>query len=144
MAAHRLLASFEDRGEGSFGHWLAKIAATKAGEARRHHQGAAKRRVSAEVSQGMRPATAAAKAVQPSPSDVAIAAETRAALEVALARLPTDQREALRLLREEHLTLAQAAERMGRTRDSIKGLQSRALTQLAAEMSLGRSEHRGE
>jgi RNA polymerase sigma factor (sigma-70 family) len=74
----------------------------------------------------------------PSPSQVAIGRETREAAQRALATLPPTYQEVIRLVQGEGLTLAQAGERMGRSRDAVKGLYSRALGRLANELNIGK------
>ena len=60
-----------------------------------------------------------------------------------MAALPADYREILRLCREEGLTLREAAERMGRSREAAKKLYGRALVRFSTELSRVRREARG-
>ena len=64
------------------------------------------------------------------------AAELREAAKRAVARLPENYRQVIQLIQGEGLTTAAAAERLGRTTDSVKGLYSRALARLARELNL--------
>ena len=58
-------------------------------------------------------------------------AETAERIRRALARLRPDDREVLRLAREEGFTLLEVAKRMGRTHAAARKLYSRALARLA-------------
>jgi RNA polymerase sigma-70 factor (ECF subfamily) len=60
-----------------------------------------------------------------------MAAESRAAVRRALDALPPDYRSVLLLTRFEGLSLAEAAARMGRSREAAKKLHARALARLA-------------
>ena len=138
IEAHRQIADFEDRGPGSFGHWLGKIVDFKAKQMVRHHAGTAKRNVQAEVTRAARGTLGAIRGRNPSPSQVAMGSEQREAATVAVARLPQNYREVIHLIHGEGLTTAETAGRLGRSRDSVKGLYSRALARLARELNLDR------
>ena len=131
LVAHRRLIEYEDRGEGSFGRWLERIVEHKARHAVRRYAGTRKRAATDEVSRAARRETAAYAARGPSPSQKAIGAELKETARRALAQLPPDYREAVRLRQEEHLTLEEAAARMGRSKDSVKKLYARGLARLA-------------
>lgn len=118
---------FENRGEGSFRRWLFGIARMKLREFLRRHVGTAKRATGREVTRGRRIDTEQALARAPSPSEHAIAAETASRAQAAFAELPADYRDVLRLVREDGLTLAEAGERMGRSREAAKKLYARAI-----------------
>jgi len=124
-------ASFEDRGAGAFGAWLLGIAENKVREAVRHHRGTARRAVGREVTRGDRTGSRDGPRHFRTPSQDAMAGETADRVRRALATLPEDYREVLRLTRFEGLTLAEAAERMGRSREAVKKLNGRALARLA-------------
>lgn len=135
IVAHERIRDFEDRGEGSFGAWLGRIVDLKAREAVRRFAGTAKRDPAIEVgSIGSGARHPAARG--PSPSQALQAREDREAVARAIASLPSDYRTVLHLIQGEGLTLAAAAERMGRSRDSIKGLYARALARLAEDLGL--------
>lgn len=119
-------SQFEDRGPGSFRNWIFGIARMKLREALRHYAGTAKRAVGREVTRGQRPDTALHIGRRGTPSQHAIARESAARVREALALLPDDYREILRLVREEQLTLAEAGRRMGRSREAAKKLFARA------------------
>jgi len=136
LEAHAKLAAFEDRGPGSFGRWLGRIVDLKARQLVRHHAGTARRAVQAEVTRGRRPTVAAAEGASASPSQVAMGAELRAAVQGAIEQLPPQYREVLVLVQTEGLSTAEAAARLGKTRDAVKGLYSRALASLARKLGL--------
>ncbi len=123
-------AEFEGSGDGALRAWLLAIATNKAREARRRHL-AARRNAAREVSQeGSRPPESPVSPGR-SPSEDASAAESAEIVRRALARLPPDYAEVLRLTRLEGLTLAEAAVRMGRSREAVKKLAGRALARFA-------------
>ena len=70
------------------------------------------------------------RAADPSPSEPAGAAEEARAVNDALSLLPEDHRKILELVFHEHLTLREAGERMGRSREAAKKLYGRALAGL--------------
>ena len=127
IVAFRRLPEFEDRGGASFRAWLKKIAELRVRKVVQRFAGTAKRAVGREVTRGARPDTAHFRSREPTPSQHAIAAETETLVRRALAALPPDYREILRLAQEERLSLADAAERMGRSREAAKKLYGRAL-----------------
>jgi RNA polymerase sigma-70 factor (ECF subfamily) len=132
LVANARLAEFEDRGEGAFRAWLMRIAEFKLREAVRAYLGTRKRADVREVSRGGRPDTSAFLGDSPSPSEVAQGNEMRDAAAKAMATLPDDYREVLRLVQVEGLTLKLAAERMGRSHEAVKKLYGRALARFAA------------
>jgi RNA polymerase sigma-70 factor (ECF subfamily) len=132
-------AGFVPEGEGALRGWLLAIATNKAREARRRH-GAARRDVAREVSHdGSRSGPAPVSPVR-SPSEDASAAETAEIVRRALGGLPPDYAEVLRLTRIEGLTLAEAATRMGRSREAVKKLAGRALARFARVVAEGTPE----
>lgn len=116
---------FEDRGPTSFRNWLFGIASNKAKQAVRG-QGAQRRATGREISRLYRPDTAQFVNGQPSPSQVAMADELADRIRRALETLTGDYREVLHLTRRLGLTLREAAERMGRSREATKKLYGRA------------------
>ena len=134
-----LLAAFDARGdlradtERALRAWLVTIADHKVHEAVRRLELAAKRDARREVTHAGRDAAAEVARRQPSPSQIAIGAELHALAQHAMRRLPHDFREILRLARQEHLPLAEAAERMGRSHEATKKLYGRALARFRQE-----------
>lgn len=143
IAALRHLADFEDRGEGSFGHWFHRIVESKIASAARLHVGAGRRSIRHEISHGGRRETAQFVAPDPSPSEVAVVGELREAVERALEDLPGDYREVICHLQEERLTLDETARRMGRSKGAVKKLYSRALAQMEELLGLETTQHDG-
>jgi RNA polymerase sigma-70 factor (ECF subfamily) len=133
IVAHRRLADF-DPDRGPFRNWLLGIADMNVRSATRRHAGPARKAGRAEITRGARPDTANVAGPGPSPSEVAMTSELRDRLRGAVASLPEDYREVLRLTREEGLRLDETAERMGRSRAAVKKLVSRALCRLRREM----------
>ena len=124
---------FVGDGGDQFRNWLLGIVENRARKAVRHHAGAAKRDAFREVSRGQRPDTARLPGAEASPSQHAMAAELMELARRALSALPDDYRRILQLTREEHVSLAEAARRMGRTREAAKRLRSRALLRFTDE-----------
>lgn len=131
LVAFQRIAEFEDRGDGSFGAWLAQIAENRARKVVERFAGTAKRHVGREVSRGGRPDTHHFQGRGPSPSQLAMAGELREAAARALRKLPEDYREVLRLVQEEDLSFEDAAERMDRSKDAVRMLYGRALDRFA-------------
>ena len=127
----RRLREFEDRGEGAFRAWAQAIAALKLREALRHEAGAACRGTDREVTRGARPETGAFAASAPSPSAHAVANELAEAVERAAGKLRPDDREILKLVQTDGLTIEQAAERTGRSREAARKQYERALERFA-------------
>jgi RNA polymerase sigma-70 factor (ECF subfamily) len=127
ITAYERLADFEPRTEGAVRAWLLRIAEHKIGNVLKRYLGAAKRAARAEVTRGQRPDTVNARGREPSPSQVAMAGEKARLVREKLALLPEAYRTVLELVFEEQLSLREAAERMGRSRDAAKKLYGRAL-----------------
>jgi RNA polymerase sigma-70 factor (ECF subfamily) len=130
MIAFGRLSGFEHRGPGSFRNWVLTIADMKVREMKRRHAGTAKRAAGLEVSRDRRADTANFRAKGPSPSEVAIAGEFAERVRRAMAILPAEQRELIRMVREEGLTLREVAKRTARTREAAKKAYGRAIQHL--------------
>jgi RNA polymerase sigma-70 factor (ECF subfamily) len=130
LVAYSRRADFEERGEEVFRRWLLGIVENKVRETIRRHDRVAKRSARREVTRSDRADTAEFIGHRASPSQVAIAAELEALVGHALGQLPADYREVLRLSQHEHLTLREAAVRMGRSSDATKKLYGRAVARL--------------
>lgn len=133
IVALQRCGDFEDRGPEAFRNWFLGVVERQVRQAVRSHDGTAKRSVRREAPRARTGATREFSGREPSPSQAAIAAETAELAEAALARLPADYREILRLTRRENLAIDEAARRMGRTTDAAKKLLSRALLRMAEE-----------
>jgi RNA polymerase sigma-70 factor (subfamily 1) len=127
IVAYRKRQDFAPDGPGSFRTWLIGIAERKTREAVRHHERAAKRAAGREVTRGERPATAQVAGHHATPSQHAIAQETAERARRVLASLAPDDREVLRLAREQQLPLREVAEQMGRSYAAARKLYARAL-----------------
>jgi RNA polymerase sigma-70 factor (ECF subfamily) len=123
LEALRKRDEFRPRGATSFYRWLVSIACFKIAEAERARH--AKKR-SLETPLRVEPL-----ASQTSPSGRAMRAERAMLLRDALARLSDDQAEAVRLRYLEGLSLAETADRLGRSAAAVKALVSRGLQALA-------------
>jgi RNA polymerase sigma-70 factor, ECF subfamily len=124
---------FDARDESSVRKWLFRIVELKVKETvRRHRRG--KRSVGREVSAGADGTVSGIAGRQETPSAVVSSAETAAIARAALDALPPHYREVLRLARDEGLRLGDVAERTGRSREAVKKLYARALSQFAAEL----------
>lgn len=137
ITAYRRFSDFESRGEGAFGAWIAQIAAFKLKEEIRRFRGTARRGSRREITRGARPDTMLIEGGSPSPSQQAMGRELELRLTAAITSLPEDYREALRLVQTQRLSLADAAERMGRSREAMKKLYSRAVGRLADLLETG-------
>ncbi len=123
LEAVRKLDTFEDRGPASFYCWLVAIARFKLAEAVRARQALKRSRETALPED--------APSTDTSPSGGAEKAERAARLRDALADLPGDQGEALRLRYLEGLSVAETAGRLGKSEGAVKMLVSRGLAILA-------------
>jgi RNA polymerase sigma-70 factor (subfamily 1) len=130
LLAHERLAGFEDRGEGSFGHWLGRIVELKTRDVVKYYTAAAKRNVGREVSRAGADLPSRDPAHMETPSRLAMADEMQDRFADALRMLTAAQREALELLQEQNYTIVEAARRMGRSEGAIKKLHARALARL--------------
>lgn len=135
LAAHAGRHGLRELSERAFRAWLLTIADNEAGEAIRRFEVAAKRDARREVTHGRRPETAAHSARQATPSQIAVGEETRALARHAMRRLPLHFREVLCLTRQQYLTIAEAAECMGRSREATKKLYARAMARFRAEFN---------
>jgi RNA polymerase sigma-70 factor (ECF subfamily) len=133
LAAFDWRESLQDSSEAAFRAWLLTIAENKAVAAIRRFEMAAKRSSRREVTRARRPDTALHSSRQPTPSQIAVGAEMQSLAQHALRRLSPDYREILRLTRYEHLTVAEAAERMGRSYEASKKLYARAMARFHEE-----------
>jgi RNA polymerase sigma-70 factor (ECF subfamily) len=139
VAAHRRIAAFEDRGEGSFGRWLAAILDNKVKDEVRDHLGRERRNANREVLLGSRPSAAPFLDKAPSPHARAQAKEQHAIVVEALASLSEDQQAVLRLVHEGGMTIAQAAEHLRRSPDAVRKLYARGVANLAEAVEARRS-----
>jgi RNA polymerase sigma-70 factor, ECF subfamily len=135
LTAYRRISEFEAHHGGAFGAWLEQIVAFKLKEQIRRYRATAKRGAADEVTRGARPDTVLFAGSGPSPSEAAIGEELRVNAVKALDALPEDYRAVIQLVQLEQLTLRQAGEKMGRSREAMKKLYGRALNRLAELMT---------
>lgn len=129
LQASRSLDRFEDRGPGSFYRWIVGIAKFKVSERGRAER--AKKRAA------VGPLDGEPVADDTSPPDRAVRAEGGERLRRALASIPGDQAEAVRMRYLEGCTVEETAERMSRTEAAVKALVCRALDGLADRLNGG-------
>ena len=134
VAAYERREAFEERGPDAFRKWILGIVDKKALRAVRDHRGVAKRDQGREVTRAHRPDTAMFPGSTPSPSEVYVASELADLARAAMAALPPDYREVLRLARDEQLTLREVGERMERSREAAKKLYARAISRFEQEL----------
>jgi RNA polymerase sigma-70 factor (ECF subfamily) len=126
LEASRKLPTFEDRGPASFYRWLVAIARFKMAEADR--AGAAGKRQWVPID---RPPSGR----MTSPSGRAMRRQRDERLARALGELGEARAEAVRLRYLEGLSVAETAERLGRSEAAVKALVSRGLEDLAAKLT---------
>lgn len=138
LEATRQFGDYTYQGPDSFFRWLATVALHRLANLQR--MAAAQKRdrrlerplqddASSLLPGGVHPA-----AVGPGPGTVSVGAEAQARLEQALATLSDDDREVITLARVQGLPLQEIAERIGRTKNAVALLLSRALRKLKAAM----------
>jgi RNA polymerase sigma-70 factor (ECF subfamily) len=132
LAAYQHRDRFESEEVDGFRRWLLGIVDHKVKDAVRFHVGAARRSLEREVTRSRRPDTAAMRGGALSPSRMAIDTEQQDRVRDAMAGLPPDYQEVLRLTRHENLSLREAAVRMGRSREATKKIYTRSLAKLRA------------
>ena|SRR5688572_27087016 len=126
------LPQFDGRDEAQFIAWLRTIHEHNIADAIRDHLRSAKRAAGREVSLDAEQLAAQLRAS--SPSQRVLVGESAARLAAALAELPDDQREAVRLRYLEGRSLAEIAGRTSRSVVAAAGLVKRGLIQLRKTM----------
>jgi len=126
--AFRDIAQFQPRGDATFGGWLQTIADHRLHDAIKHHDAQKRGGDWQQISENARDDSRALSllewiaADEPSPSSIVAREEALQALHVALASLPPDERDAIRLRLLEGCSLEETAVKLGRTPDAIRGL----------------------
>lgn len=128
--AYRRREDLEVRGAEAFRHWLLGIVDNKVREAIRHHARVAARSAHREVSWHDRVDTDLFMGQAHSPSRHAMQREEVDVLREALSRLPGHYQQVLRLTRVQGLTLREAAEYVGKSREALKKVYGRAVCRL--------------
>ena len=143
LTAFERRGEFRFGGEGSFRRWVLGIAGNKVLQAIRHHLGTGKRSAKREARGRERPFPGSLASPGPSPSQVAAAGELEVQARRAMAALPPDLREALRLAREEGLTMKEIGIRMGIPPENAKRLYGRAVVRFREGVERMRGPGRG-
>ncbi|MFV1967349.1 MAG: sigma-70 family RNA polymerase sigma factor [Pirellulaceae bacterium] len=135
ILVQRDLSEFQGTTEAELTAWLRRIMATVSGKQMRHfscqrRDASLERQIEDDFSQSSQVVGRVLIASDTSPSENSMKRERAVILSQALAQLPADQREALIMNRLEGLTIAQTAERMGRSVDSVQKLLARGLLEL--------------
>ncbi len=140
LEAHRHFAGFRGSSEAEFVGWLRQILSARSANVVRHYLGTQgrdprlERELADEADRSSRMLDGALADSISTPSAQAAKRERGVALADALARLPTDYREAVVLRNLEGLSFPDAAQRMGRSVDSVQKLWVRALARLRDEL----------
>lgn len=136
LEAHRHFGRFKGTTEGEFVSWLRQILAANIAMLLRRYLGTKRRDVrlerelARELDQSSRVLDQGLVAGSGAPSQQAVRREQAVLLADALERLPEAYREVIILRHLEGLKFPEVAERMGRSRDSVRNLWARALGQL--------------
>jgi RNA polymerase sigma-70 factor (ECF subfamily) len=135
LEAHRGLDGFRGRGEAALAAWLRRILARNlADEFRRLGAGkrdaARERSLEEAVDRSSADAAGWLAAAQSSPSQQVVWHEQLLRLAEALASLPDDQRTAVELHHLRGYSLAEVGREMGRSKEAVAGLLSRAVKRL--------------
>ena len=131
LQAHGSLGTFEDQGQGSFCRWLLSIADNRIKDLSKHHT-AQKRDVAREAHAPVDRAASSS-----SPAARASRGELTAMLVAALERVPEPEREVVILRAIEERTLAEIAERLGKSAATVGALYVRGLEALRRELPHG-------
>lgn len=128
--AFRKREHLEVRGADAFRNWLLGIVDNKVREAVRNHAQVAARSAHREVSRHDRVDTGLFVGRNGSPSRHAMQREEVELTREAMSRLPEQYRQVLRLTRLQGMTMREAAQNMGRSREAVKKLYGRAVVKL--------------
>lgn len=140
LQAFRDIRRFEPRADATFGNWLARIAdhrlldAIKEQDCDKRGGGWRRWEDNAASDSGMTPLLDWIASDEKSPSSVVARGEALHALQVALAALEEDQREAIRLRLLEGKSLEETATALGKTPDAVRGLIHRGKQELNEAM----------
>jgi RNA polymerase sigma-70 factor (ECF subfamily) len=138
LAAQRAFPEFRGSTEGELVEWLRQILASKLVDLARRYLGTRRRDVRLErqladdLDDSSRALGAALPAAESTPSERAVRREGAVLLADAIKSLPADHGEVIILRHLEGLALADVAERLGRSIDSVKKLWVRGIARLRA------------
>jgi RNA polymerase sigma-70 factor (ECF subfamily) len=136
LEAHRHFAGFRGSSEGEFVAWLRQILAGVVSHVVRRYLGTQsrdvrlERQLALELDESSRLLDRGLAAVGSTPSEHAVRCEESLRLAAVLEQLPDDLRDVLILHHLEGLSLAEVAQRLGRSKNSVKKLWLSALAQL--------------
>lgn len=128
LSAQNAIEQFRGSSEPEFVAWLVRILDHNILHVVERERGAAKRAVDREAADSGPIHSAPARIT--TPSQRAIRGEQRIILESAIAQLPDDQQAAVRTKYLEQATLAETAQRLGKTEDAVSGLLQRGVSKL--------------
>ncbi len=141
LEATRQFADYTYQGPDSFFRWLATVALHRLSNLQRmaaaHKRDRRLERPLQHDGSTMVPGAAQLADAGPGPRTLTLCAEAQARLERALASLSADDREVITLARVQGLPLQEIATRVGRTRNAVALLLSRALRKLKAAVGDG-------
>jgi RNA polymerase sigma-70 factor (ECF subfamily) len=141
LEATRQFADYTYQGPDSFFRWLATVALHRLANLQRMASAQKRDRRKERPLQGdgstLVPGAVSPQAEGPGPRTLALGSEAQERLDLALATLAGDDREVIVLARVQGLPLSEIAERMGRTRNAVALLLSRALRKLKGAMGDG-------
>lgn len=136
--AQRDFARFGGQSQDEMLAWLRRILLNNVANFRRHYLETEKRNPNIEIpihSDGSTSDAAPPLACQQqSPSQWAIKKERMAALDSAMERLPDDQRQAIVLRNQQHLSFEEIGAQIGKTGDAARKLWARAVERLQHEL----------
>jgi RNA polymerase sigma-70 factor (ECF subfamily) len=138
LEAYQGFGGFHGGTEAEWLAWLKRIVGRNAADFVRHYQGAAKRQASREValeSPTGFPVATPAGGSQETPSRELIKRERELAVADALAHLPADYQEVIRLRNFQRLPFDEVARRMDRSRPAAQMLWLRAIQRLKDELA---------
>lgn len=138
LEATRQFRDYTYQGPDSFFRWLATVALNRLANLQRMAQARKRdRRLEQPLQRdgsSLVPGAVLPAHAGPGPRTLTIGAEVQARLDQALATLSADDREVITLARVQGLSLQEIADRIGRTRNAVALLLSRALRKLKAAM----------
>lgn len=138
LEATRQFADYTYQGPDSFFRWLATVAMNRIANLQRMASAQKRDRRLERPLQGegstMVPGGVQPADEGPGPRTLVVGVEAQARLERALATLSADDRDVITMARVQGLPLQEIGERMGRTRNAVALLLSRALRKLKAAM----------
>lgn len=135
LTAYLKLADFEDRGEGSFARWVARILDNKLRHEARRFLRAEKRSAKREVRLTESPGGPKAEHRARGPATEASVQDDRARVRGQLEDLSESDRQILTLVHEASLGFKEIGERLGITSDAARMRYGRALARMAERMS---------